>query len=91
MQTTDQPTDQPTNYLTLSVPQGNTGARVMGELAAHLLLKVAAQVAEATASAAAGDGRWRDGAPAVPPPMIPGNWESVSDRCFISHVFVQVR
>ncbi|GFH11612.1 uncharacterized protein HaLaN_07142, partial [Haematococcus lacustris] len=62
-------------------PEGHTGHRAMADLAVHLLADAARAVTKHrhynhTADLA------RAAAP-LPPPMIPGNWESTTDKCFI--------
>ncbi|KAL6752501.1 hypothetical protein V8C86DRAFT_2753172 [Haematococcus lacustris] len=62
-------------------PEGHTGHRAMADLAVHLLADAARAVTKhrhynRTADLA------RAAAP-LPPPMIPGNWESTTDKCFI--------
>lgn len=64
-------------------PDGNTGHRVMAELVVTLLQRGVADLlhsplTEADKAAAAQP---------LPPPMIPGNWESLSDRCFVGEAF----
>ncbi|KAG2488702.1 hypothetical protein HYH03_012702 [Edaphochlamys debaryana] len=61
-------------------PDGNTGHRVMGELAAQLILDAHAMVAAGHRLSAAEAARVE--AP-LPPPMLESNLESAADRCFV--------
>ncbi|GFH18797.1 uncharacterized protein HaLaN_15658 [Haematococcus lacustris] len=63
-------------YFDVVHPDGNTGHRAMADLVIQLF-----------ADATKGPSRRRPAHAAhnaLPPPMIPGNWESRSDKCFIA-------
>lgn len=73
-------------------PDALTGARAMAELAMHLVLHARRELeaqgsAAATDAVEAGGGDIGGSALDVPPPMIPGNYETLSDRCFIGTHF----
>lgn len=69
-------------------PDGDTGGRVLAELAMQLVNQTAEALARGGAAAAA----WAAAPPpellAVPPPMLPDNWESPTDSCLIGNNFV---
>ncbi|GLI61581.1 hypothetical protein VaNZ11_003996 [Volvox africanus] len=65
-------------------PDGNTGHRVMGEIAAQLVLDVWADVA--SGSQLSPEDQQAIDAP-LPSPMLPDNLESKADKCFIGPAF----
>uniref|UniRef100_A0A7S0S1A6 SGNH hydrolase-type esterase domain-containing protein n=1 Tax=Chlamydomonas leiostraca TaxID=1034604 RepID=A0A7S0S1A6_9CHLO len=67
-------------------PDGRTGARVSAELVMHLMQRT---MDDLTANKLSPEDGEVVAAP-IPPPMIPNNRESVSDKCFIGNIFVGV-
>ncbi|KAJ9522489.1 hypothetical protein QJQ45_008221 [Haematococcus lacustris] len=69
-------------YFDVVHPDGNTGHRAMADLVIQLF-----------ADATKGPSRRRPAHAAhnaLPPPMIPGNWESRSDKCFIGGALQEI-
>ncbi|GLI61503.1 hypothetical protein VaNZ11_003832 [Volvox africanus] len=71
-------------YYDLVHPDGNTGHRIMGEIAAQLVLDVWADVA--SGSQLSPEDQQAIDAP-LPSPMLPDNLESKADKCFIGPAF----
>ncbi|KXZ48764.1 hypothetical protein GPECTOR_25g348 [Gonium pectorale] len=67
-------------------PDGNTGHRIMAELAAQVVLDVWAQVA---AGYKVTDEQKARVTAELPAPMLKGNFESRTDKCFIGPAFQQ--
>jgi len=65
-------------------PDSLTGLRAMGEIAMHLIESIQSEL-----SSGMGTSERADAAPGndVPTPMVPGNFEAISDRCFIGENF----
>ncbi|KAG2447186.1 hypothetical protein HYH02_007929 [Chlamydomonas schloesseri] len=73
-------------YFDVVHPDGNTGHRVMGELAAQLVLDAWAQVSSGYNISAEDVARINK---PLPPPMLAYNFESRSDKCFIGPALQQ--
>ena len=66
-------------------PDGWTGHTIMAELAVHLVDEVLADVAANPLQPL----EVAEALHPLPPPMIPNNYESVSDKCFIGDGFIK--
>ncbi|KAG1658766.1 hypothetical protein FOA52_001308 [Chlamydomonas sp. UWO 241] len=71
-------------YWDLVHPDGLTGHRFMGEMVATLVLDALASVRASPIT----DSEREAVARPIPPPMLPDNFESPSDKCFIGPAFL---